>query len=385
MSKVSSPTRTGTTARKKARPQPSPQKTGTVKKNSSMSQKANAQRQRPAEKSAISQEARDSKASKPHQVPNFQSSFGKGTASAKPASTSERSAGEDAARAAQQARVVAGQTNQHILRGSPGPTVGQGVRVVGGTGGVGSALLAGNNLKNALDSKRSAGDRVLQGAQGLGNAAHAVHGLSQGADFARARAGAPTLNNKPQNPVGLRQVPGHLAQNAREIGASGLRDTLQKGAKGLVTPAPAATGLDKASALGNVSRVAQTAGKVAPALGGAAQLAGGVTDAFRSGLNFDNATNTVSGGAKLVGAGLIASGVGAPVGAALIAGSTAFDLGKLAWDNRGALADAAKSAANTVSNGVGQAIGGLGAAGRLALSAIPGGGALLGGIGRLFG
>ncbi|MBS2034460.1 hypothetical protein JST97_05720 [bacterium] len=64
----------------------------------------------------------------------------------------------------------------------------------------------------------------------------------------------------------------------------------------------------------------KVAGRAAPALGGALQAYEG----FKKGDTFD----TVSGGAKIAGAAMIATGFGAPVGSALILGSYMADLGR---------------------------------------------------------
>ncbi|MBX3170582.1 MAG: hypothetical protein KF760_24455 [Candidatus Eremiobacteraeota bacterium] len=69
--------------------------------------------------------------------------------------------------------------------------------------------------------------------------------------------------------------------------------------------------------------IAKTAGRAAPALGGALQ----VYDGFKNGDTWDK----VSGGAKLAGAAMVASGIGAPVGGALIVGSYMADLARWGW------------------------------------------------------
>ena len=87
---------------------------------------------------------------------------------------------------------------------------------------------------------------------------------------------------------------------------------------------------------GLLSRVAQGAGKAAPALGGIAQGANAIfgKEGIREkGLNLSNGYDLASGSAKLAGATLIATGIGAPLGAGLIAVSTAGDLAKAAYQN----------------------------------------------------
>jgi hypothetical protein len=75
-----------------------------------------------------------------------------------------------------------------------------------------------------------------------------------------------------------------------------------------------------AGAIPGGAAVAKVAGRAAPALGGALQAYQGI----KSGDTFD----TVSGGAKIAGAAMIATGFGAPVGSALIIGSYMADLGR---------------------------------------------------------
>ena len=87
---------------------------------------------------------------------------------------------------------------------------------------------------------------------------------------------------------------------------------------------------------GLLSRVAQGAGKAAPALGGIAQGANAIfgKEGIREkGLNLSNGYDLASGSAKLAGATLIATGIGAPRGAGLIAVSTAGDLAQAAYQN----------------------------------------------------
>ena len=101
-------------------------------------------------------------------------------------------------------------------------------------------------------------------------------------------------------------------------------DSFQKGNYG-----DAALQAGNSAALGGLSAaplvkggevLAKTAGRAAPALGGALQAYQGI----KSGDTFD----TVSGGAKIAGAAMIATGFGAPVGSALIIGSYMADLGR---------------------------------------------------------
>lgn len=66
--------------------------------------------------------------------------------------------------------------------------------------------------------------------------------------------------------------------------------------------------------------LAKGAGRAAPALGGALQAYEGI----KSGDKWD----MVSGGAKIAGAAMVASGIGAPVGMGLIIGSYMADLGR---------------------------------------------------------
>ncbi|MFN8608777.1 MAG: hypothetical protein U0931_14670 [Vulcanimicrobiota bacterium] len=64
----------------------------------------------------------------------------------------------------------------------------------------------------------------------------------------------------------------------------------------------------------------KVAGRAAPALGGALQAYEGI----KKGDTFD----TISGGAKIAGAAMVATGFGAPIGSALILGSYMADLGR---------------------------------------------------------
>lgn len=307
----------------------------------------------------------------PGQTPDFNKSFGGGTAKAgaaapkktdKPEAGAERSALDEGAKAALQARVIAGQGAG--VKGGPLPTQSSAVRKIGAAGGAGAGILAVQQGRAALDSSRGAGERVVSGLQAAGNAAHATHGATQAADILRTNK----LNPAPPNPGTVRDIPGRLTQAAGAI-----KDNAAKipGAalKGIAQPANAA-----GVAFSGAQRLAVTAGRAAPLLGGVAQLGQSAHDISKNGLTLENAATGASGTAKLVGAGLVASGIGAPIGAALIAGSTAYDLGKLAYDNREAIGNAAS-----------QALSGLGSAGRAALGAIPGLGSLTGGIGRLFG
>ena len=373
----------------------------------------------PQEKSKISEEARGNQ--RPNRVPQFKNSFsGKagvkapgteakpgasgqapklaggaagaaagalatpakqaGKGSQAPATPgSDRLPGEDAAKVALQTRVIAGQgaaTNKAPLQSD---ATKQKVRGLGALGGAGAAYQAVGNLKRG---------EYLAAA---GNTAHALHGATQLADLRGAKINVPLPGTAPTGkPLPARQVPGALLQQAKAVpgqllqgGRNLVADPKAVGSQFLrnngVLPtapsaapaaanapgAPAAATASKASGL---TRAATVLGRAAPALGGAAQLLGP-----NSGLD-----DRASGAAKLAGAGLIATGIGAPVGAALIAGSTAYDLGKLAWQNKDAILGAASKVKDV-------ALSGLGSAGRAALSAIPGGGALLGGIGRLFG
>ena len=68
----------------------------------------------------------------------------------------------------------------------------------------------------------------------------------------------------------------------------------------------------------------KVAGRAAPALGGALQA----YDGIKNGDTWD----TVSGGAKIAGAAMIATGFGAPVGSALIIGSYMADLGRWGYN-----------------------------------------------------
>lgn len=79
-------------------------------------------------------------------------------------------------------------------------------------------------------------------------------------------------------------------------------------------------GLTAAPLVKGGEMLAKTAGRAAPALGGALQAYQGI----KGGDTFD----TVSGGAKIAGAAMIATGFGAPVGSALILGSYMADLGR---------------------------------------------------------
>lgn len=95
---------------------------------------------------------------------------------------------------------------------------------------------------------------------------------------------------------------GHYTEAALQAGNSAALTTL------------AGSGLKGMEVAGKV------AGRAAPALGGALQAYEGI----KKGDTFD----TVSGGAKLAGAAMIATGFGAPVGSALILGSYMADLGR---------------------------------------------------------
>ena len=79
-------------------------------------------------------------------------------------------------------------------------------------------------------------------------------------------------------------------------------------------------GLTAAPVVKGGELLAKGAGRAAPALGGALQAYQGI----KSGDTFD----TISGGAKMAGAAMIATGFGAPVGSALIIGSYMADLGR---------------------------------------------------------
>ncbi len=333
------------TIRKNAQPKGAPKKAPAAKVKDSV---------------RVSQEGKTpTKATGP--TPDFTKSFGSGTAKAETAAP-ERSALEEGAKAALQTRVIAGQGAG--VKGGPLPSQSGTVRKIGALGGVGAGVLAVQQGRAALDSSRGTGERVVSGLQAAGNAAHATHGATQAADLLRTNK----LNPAPANPGTIRDIPGRLGQaagaiqnNAAKIPGAALQ--------GIAQPTTAA-GVPFAGA----QRLAVTAGRAAPLLGGVAQLGQSAHDISKNGLTLENAANGASGAAKLVGAGLVASGIGAPIGAALIAGSTVYDLGKLAYDNREAIGNAAT-----------QALSGLGTAGRAALSAIPGLGALTGGIGRLFG
>lgn len=358
----------------------SAQRTSAAPKKSATRAKAPNAAPKAKDSAKISQEAKGTgKAAGP--VPDFNKSFTPGAAkggvkgdargdakgdkkaaSPEAGSGAERSALDEASKAALQTRVIAGQGAG--VKGGPLPSQSGAVRRLGAAGGLGAGVLAVKQGQAALDSSKGAGERVVSGLQAAASAAHATHGGTQALDLVRANK----LNPAPPSPGTIKDIPGKLGQAA---GAIKDKAAQIPGAalKGIAAPTNAA-----GTALTGAQRLAVTAGRAAPLLGGVAQLGQSVHDISKNGLTAENAANGLSGGAKLVGAGLVASGIGAPIGAALIAGSTAYDLGKLAYDNREAIGNAAS-----------KALSGLGSAGRAALGAIPGLGALSGGIGRLFG
>jgi len=101
-------------------------------------------------------------------------------------------------------------------------------------------------------------------------------------------------------------------------------DSLQKGNYGEAAAQGGVAGtLATAGGAGFIKggeMLAKTAGRAAPAVGGAFQAYEGI----KNGDTWD----TVSGGAKIAGAAMIATGFGAPVGSALIIGSYMADLGR---------------------------------------------------------
>jgi len=104
-------------------------------------------------------------------------------------------------------------------------------------------------------------------------------------------------------------------------------DSFQKGNYGEATLQAANSGTLTATTAGVVkggAAVAKVAGRAAPALGGALQAYQGVT----SGDKWD----MVSGGTKLAGAAMIATGFGAPVGSALIISSYMADFGRWGYN-----------------------------------------------------
>ena len=126
----------------------------------------------------------------PGQTPDFNKSFGGGTAKAgaaapkktdKPEAGAERSALDEGAKAALQARVIAGQGAG--VKGGPLPTQSSAVRKIGAAGGAGAGILAVQQGRAALDSSRGAGERVVSGLQAAGNAAHASDGATHAADI----------------------------------------------------------------------------------------------------------------------------------------------------------------------------------------------------------
>ena len=129
-----------------------------------------------------------------------------------------------------------------------------------------------------------------------------------------ANAGANAL--KPLNPAaGLLggAAFGKMAYDSVQKGNYG-EAAAQGGVAGTLATAGGA-GFIKGGAM-----LANTAGRAAPAVGGAFQAYEGV----KNGDTWD----TVSGGAKIAGAAMIATGFGAPVGSALVIGSYMADLGR---------------------------------------------------------
>ena len=279
----------------------------------------------PKDKSRLSREARNPE--KPAtQVPDFGQAF------------------PTAAKVALQGRVIAGQA----AGSNGGPQTGVqrvGVRTLGSLGGAGAAYLAAKNGSDLLDSSKSAKDRTLAGLSGAANGAHALHGASQATDLGRSAFKLTPLNKPAEKgAASLGEWGARLGKGVEQVAAARPGELAAKAAQGLTVGSPVSHLAEAGKVTQAAGRVAQVAGRAAPLLGGVAQVAAGGTDLVQNGASFDNVSTAISGGAKLVGAGLIASGLGAPVGAVLIGASTAFDLGKLAWDHRAAIGNALHSA-----------------------------------------
>jgi len=310
----------------------------------------------PRDASKISKEARGNQ--KPGSTPQFKNAFtpAEKADTNKPAEATP-SQTNPVTKALGQGRVIAGQAPVALGK-APSKDL---LKVTGKFGGLGAGAQAAE--------KFSRGD-ILGGAA---DTAHAVHGLA-GQGLATPANVKPNPNAPKLNALqAARQLPGDaqkLAGNLKSAPGETLR-TLGRG-----------NGILSAPGASQLSRFTTLAGRAAPALGGAAQVYSAFDSTKSTG---ERAFSGISGGAKLAGAGLIATGVGAPLGAALIAGSTAADFAKLGWENREAITNAISKGAGAAQEFAGNALSGLGSAGRAALSAIPGGGAVLGGIGRLFG
>lgn len=290
-------------------------------------------RDTPKDKSRLSREARNPE--KPAtQVPDFGQAF--------------PTLG-DASKVALQGRVIAGQA----AGSNGGPQTGvqrAGVRGLGSLGGAGAAYLAAKNGSDLLDSSKSAKDRTLAGLSGAANGAHALHGASQATDLGRSAFKLTPLNKPAEKgAASLGEWGARLGKGVEQVAAARPGELAAKAAQGLTVGSPLGHLSDASKVTQAAGRVAQVAGRAAPLLGGVAQVAAGGTDLVQNGASFDNVSTAISGSAKLVGAGLIASGLGAPVGAVLIGASTAFDLGKLAWDHRAAIGNALHSALQSFS------------------------------------
>lgn len=250
----------------------------------------------PKEKTNISKEAR--KPQGPNgSTPNFKNAFtakpgvaaGVGQGGAKSAPSEAPGAVSEAGKLALQTRVAVGQGNTAIkglVPPSPPASTTDQLRQTLNTnaprvGAVGGLVGGGSQVVDGLT-------RVAQGDL-AGGATQTAAGLAHGA---------------------------HGAFQAKDV---------LSGSK-LTTP------LNAGGAASTAGTIARGLGKAAPALSGAFQGLEAGRDIAANGLNLSNGLTAVSGASKIAGAALIASGIGAPVGAALIAGSTLFDVGRWGYN-----------------------------------------------------